>query len=135
MLFVAGLEALVTPPRPWSRRRIVKRFVGALEELCPNQVDALVGHANVEEALGVRLRGGNVKRRRQVLDRVYELRSLPVHGTWGPQPPFMQALGHASSMRNALMSDLYLGAMLQFLQAPRSFLWGHPGVDPDPADE
>jgi hypothetical protein len=39
------------------------------------------------------------------------------------------AMGDASSMRVALISELAKGALLRFMQAPRSSLIGHPMFD------
>lgn len=38
VLTVSAIEALVVPYAPWRRDRVVRRFVNALEELCPETV-------------------------------------------------------------------------------------------------
>lgn len=85
ILFVSAIEALVAPYAEWRGRRVVTRFVNAVLELCPPAVDSVVDDANVEEALAIKLRGGRIRRRRNVLERIYDLRSTPVHGHWSAQ--------------------------------------------------
>jgi hypothetical protein len=132
ILFVSAIEALVAPYTAWRDHRVVTRFVSAVSELCADTVDSVVDHANVEEALGIKLRGGRARRRRDVLEQIYNLRSAPVHGQWTPQPSFMAAMGSPGSVRSALVDDLYVAALLAFIQGPRSFLWGHPDIDRNP---
>lgn len=86
-----------------------------------------MNHQNVEEAFGYKKRGGERKRRKDSLDRVYELRSMLSHFGIGPSigDPLM-FFGQPGSMRLAILSDLSRAAILSFLQAPRSFLLSHP---------
>jgi hypothetical protein len=81
----------------------------------------------VEQAFDYKRRGGIEARRRQLLDRVYELRSNPTHSGIGLSGVgMMSMLAEPGRLRVALLSDLARGALLSFLQAPRSSLIGHP---------
>jgi hypothetical protein len=96
-------------------------------------VDALVNHANVEQAFGYRRKGGKEARRRQLLDRIYELRSYPTHEGLGLSGVGLFAIWtEPGNMRVALLSDLARGALLRFLQAPGSSLIGHPIFEQTP---
>lgn len=130
ILFVSGLEALFLPDAPWSRRRPVARFIRATLEYSPEAVDALLGHANVAEALGFVPRGGLARQRRQVMDCIYQLRSAPVHAGPGMAFGFMDPASMPAQMRVALLSELHWKVLLAFLRAPRSSLIGHPSVAP-----
>jgi hypothetical protein len=127
ILLVTALEALITPAQPWRRERTTKRFVDALQELCPDAVDAMVGHSNVEQALAYKRRGGPQARRKQMLARLYDLRSTPAHEGLGlTRRSALMMLGDPGAMRVALVSGLVRAALLSFMQSPRSFLIGHP---------
>lgn len=131
MLLVTSIEALIAPRPAWGKGKVTKRFIRATEELCPDAVDELVNHANVEQAFMVKLRGNARSRRRELLDMVYTLRSNPTHT--GLSPSASEAflhLGDPGGMRVALLSDLARGALLAYLVAPRSSLIGHPLIDP-----
>lgn len=136
MLLVTSLEALIVPRPTWRKEKATKRFIEAINELCPDVVDTLVNHANVEQAFDYRRRGGPKARRRQLLDRIYELRSNPTHSGLGLSGAgLLTILADPGSMRVALLSDLARGTLLKFLQAPRSSLIGHPMFDHNPADD
>jgi hypothetical protein len=132
ILLVAALEALITPAQPWRRSRTTKRFVDALQELCPDAVDAMVAHDNVQQALAYKRRGGLQARRKQMLVRLYDLRSTPAHEGLGlTRRSALLMLGDPGAMRVALVSDLVRAALLAFMQSPRSFLTGHPAFGPE----
>lgn len=127
MLLVTCLEALIVPRPEWRKDKVTKRFIDTIDELCPDVVDAVVNHANVEQALGYTRRGGARARRRQLLDQVYSLRSTPTHAGISPSGMAMfSLLSEPGTVRVALLSDLARGALLRFIQAPRSSLIGHP---------
>jgi hypothetical protein len=131
MLLVTAIEALIAPRPPWGKDKVTKRFIRATEELCPGTVDAVVGHENVNEAFGIALSGSPRRRRRDVLDTMYSIRSLPTHS--GLSPSATGALFNMAGpggMRVALASDVARDALLAYLVAPRSFLQGHPTIDP-----
>jgi hypothetical protein len=130
MLFVTSIEALTSPRALWGKEKVTQRFVKSLIELCPNAVDALLGHANVEEAFGYARKGGLARQRRELLELIYETRSLPTHAGLGLSGPFMAIVGSTQSIRVALLSDLARAAILSFLHAPRSSIIGHPDVYP-----
>jgi hypothetical protein len=132
MLFVTSIEALISPRHAWGKDKVTQRFRKSLIELCPDAVDALLGHANVEQAFGYVRRGGLGRQRRELLDLIYETRSLPTHAGLSLSGPFMGMLGSTASIRVALLSDLARAAIMAFLQAPRSSIVGHPGVDLSP---
>jgi hypothetical protein len=132
ILLVAALEALITPAQPWRRDRTTKRFVDALQDLCPDAVDAMVAHANVEQSLAYKRTGGPQARRKQMLARLYDLRSTPAHEGLGlTRRSALLMLGDPGAMRVALVSDLVRAALLAFMQSPRSFLTGHPAFGPE----
>lgn len=130
MLFVTSIEALISPRAAWGKEKVTQRFVKSLIELCPEAVDALLRHANVEEAFGYTRKGELPRQRRELLELIYETRSLPTHTGLSPSGPLMGMLGSTESMRVALLSDLARAAILTFLQAPRSSVIGHPGIYP-----
>jgi hypothetical protein len=132
MLLVTSLEALIVPRPEWRKDKATKRFIGAIKEQCPDAVDAVVNHDNVEQAFDYRRKGGVEARRRQLLDRVYELRSNPTHSGIGLSGiGMMTIMTEPGNMRMALLSDLARDALLSFLQAPRSSLIGHPMFEQD----
>lgn len=134
MLLVTSLEALIAPRPGWGREKVTKRFIHAIDELCPEAVDSLVNHANVEQAFPMRLRGNPRRRRRELLDIIYTMRSNPTHTGVGPSiSGTLMQLAEPSGMRVALLSDLARGALLAYLVAPRSSLIGHPLIDPSEA--
>ena len=132
MLMVTAIEALVTPNQSWAKDgRTTQRFISAVISVVPGAVDELLEHANCEEAFGYRQRGGTNRRRIDLLSRIYELRSNPSHrGLSASGASFMSAMADSGSMRAALLSDLARAMILAFVQAPRSFLTGHPVIDP-----
>jgi hypothetical protein len=131
MLLVTSIEALIAPRPAWGKGKVTKRFIRATEELCPDAVDGLVNHANVEQAFMLKLRGNAQRRRRELLDTIYTLRSNPTHTGLGPTvSEALLHFGDSGGMRVALLSDLARGALLAYLVAPRSSLIGHPLIDP-----
>ena len=50
MLLVTSLEALIVPRPDWRKEKATKRFIEAIRKLCPDMVDAVVSHGNVEQA-------------------------------------------------------------------------------------
>jgi hypothetical protein len=126
MLFVTAIEALISPRPEWRKQKVTKRFINALLELCPVVVDEILAHPSVEEALSYRRRGAPARQRRDVLSQIYDLRSQPTHSGIGLSVGrALVALAEPHQMRVALLSDLARGAILSFLQAPRSFIIGH----------
>ena len=131
MLLVTSIEALIVPRAPWAKDKVTKRFIWAVGELCPTAVDDVVNHANVEQAFIVKLRGNPRRRRRDLLDTIYAMRSNPTHTGVGPsRTGALLQLADAGGMRVALLSNLARSALLAYLVAPRSSLVGHPLIDP-----
>src|ERR1039458_8793508 len=130
MLLVTSIEALISPRPRWGKEKVTKRFVESLIELCPEAVDALLAHANVEQDFTYRREGGLARQRRDLLELIYETRSLPTHSGLNLSRTFMGLLASPESMRVALLSGLARAAILNFLQAPRSSIIGHPGMNP-----
>ena len=83
MLMVSAMEALIVPHPEWRKNKVTKRFIGAIVDLCPEAVDRLVNHANVEQAFSYKRKGGPGPRRGQLLNTIYELRSAPTHSGVG----------------------------------------------------
>jgi hypothetical protein len=83
MLMVSAIEALIVPRPEWRKDKATKRFIVALEDLCPAVIDALVNHANVEQAFAYKRKGSPKSRRRQILNEIYAQRSNPTHSGIG----------------------------------------------------
>lgn len=133
MLFVTAIEALISPRPEWGKQKVTTRFVKSLIELCPEGVDGLLAHDNVEQAFEYEKKGGLNRQRRELLDRIYETRSIPNHTGLGLSATVMPLLPTPGSLRVALLSDLARRAILSFIQRPRSSLIGHPAIDPPAA--
>jgi len=131
ILYVVAAECLTTLDVPWRDAKLTKRFIEFFDSLMPTELEAIVAHANFEEAFGIR-RGSRSARslRRELLNRIYDYRSGLVHG--GLTPTY-QGLGSAVEnggvVRRALFSDFAEGAILGYLKSPRSSLIGHPAFD------
>jgi hypothetical protein len=131
MLYVAAIEALISPVTQleWRKESVTRRFREGVLSLCADAVDDLLAHDNVEQAFHFRKQGRNKWQRRQLVDHIYDLRSVPTHTGVSPtQVGMMQLIGD-SSMRVALLSDLARSALHGYLQGPCSFLAGHPEIE------
>ena len=130
MLYVCAIEALITPGRQckWRKEQVTKRFREAVLILCEQAVDASLAHQNLEEALGFSKRGNINRQRRELVDHIYDLRSLPTHAGIGPRNISIHTFGAERSIRVALLSDLARATLLAYLQTPMSFLTGHPAL-------
>ena len=108
MLLVSSIEALIVPRPEWRKDKATKRFIDAVDQLCPAAVEELVNHANVEQAFSYLRRGGPRARHRQLLDTIYALRSVPTHSGVGlsGNGMMMSVLANPGSLRVALLSDL-----------------------------
>lgn len=127
MLFITAMEALIVPRPEWRKDKATKRFIEAIDQLCPDAVESMVNHPNVEKAFTYRRKGGSKARHRQLLDQIYALRSNPTHSGIGLSGGGMMSIfAAAGNLRVGLLSDLARHALLNFLQSPRSFLIGHP---------
>lgn len=129
MLLVTAIEALIVPRGEWRKEQLTRRFITAVQDLCPQEVDKILSHANVEEAFSYEKTGGSMGQRDRLLNRVHELRSAPAHEGIGPSNTDVSRFGYPAAIRVALLSDLARAAMLSFIQAPRSFLIGRPALD------
>jgi hypothetical protein len=130
MLLITSVEALISPRATWGKTRVTQRFITALIELCPEAVDEMVNHLNVGQAFGFSKRGGVRRQRRELLTLIYDARSLPTHTGLGLTRTGLFDLGSGGSMRVALLSDLARAALLNYLQAPRSWIIGqHEGSE------
>lgn len=137
ILLVSAAECLTVPARPWRKDRLTKRFVDFFDELMPAEVDAIVQHANAEESFGF-ARGQRPSRalRRDLLERLYQLRSQPLHeGLIATDSGAVMFGDPARGMRRVLAADFTEGAILRYLKSPRSSLIGHPRIrQQDPTD-
>lgn len=129
MLFVTAIEALISPHPEWGKVKVTTRFIKSLIDLCPYAVDALLAHDNVEQAFEYRKRGQVKRQRQDLLDRIYQMRSIPTHTGLALSATGMTILGTPSSMRVALLSYLARASILCFIRAPRSSVIGHPMFD------
>lgn len=130
MLMVTAIEALLSPTQPWGKTKVTQRFIQSMIELCPGAVDEAIAHQNVEQAFAYKKKGGPQKQRKELLERIYELRSMPSHfGIGVSRSSGMMMMDDAGSMRLAILSDLSRAALLKFLEAPRSSLIGHPAFE------
>jgi len=132
MLYICAIEALIVPQpeRSWAKSRVVARFRDGLLALCASKVEELLANPNLEVAFAYKKRGQIARQLRDLTERVYELRSLPTHMGIGPMGTYMGFAHSDLSIRAALLSDLARAALLSYIQAPRSFLTGMPGIDP-----
>lgn len=130
MLFVTAIEALISPRHEWGKQKVTARFARSLLELCPETVDALLAHGNIEEAFQYTKRGGINRQRQDLLNRIYDARSAPNHTGLGLSATGMAIMATPHSMRVALVSDLARAAILSYIQSPRSSLIGHPHLNP-----
>jgi len=108
-----------------------RRFLDFFDDLMSQALDEVLAHANFEEAFQVK-RGQRTARalRRDLLRRIYALRSEPVHqGLSTHFHPFGMAYEDSASLQRAFFCDLSERAILAYLQAPRSSLVGHPKLD------
>ena len=136
MLYVCAIEALITPGRhcKWRKEQVTKRFREAVLILCKEAVDALLAHQNLEEALGFSKRGNVDRQRRALVDHIYDLRSLPTHTGIGPRNISFHTFATERGIRVVLLSNLARAALLAYMQAPMSFLTGHPALQPSKLD-
>ncbi|MFI6855956.1 hypothetical protein [Streptomyces sp. NPDC050416] len=131
MLFISAIEALIAPHQEWGKEKVTKRFIKGVQQLCPNTVNELMAHPNVEVAFGLKLKGSPSKRRYALLNQLYDMRSVPTHTGIGlSSSGALTAASDPGSMRFALLSDLTRAAILGYLQGPFSSLVGHPQIDP-----
>lgn len=133
LLFLVAVESLTNPLTSWKRERLTKRFVVFFDELMPDDIDSIIGHANFEEAFDIR-RGERTARalRRDFLSRLYGLRSWPLHEGLDVSYHGMSAGPDVlAGSRRALLSEFAQLAIIRFLEAPRVSLVGHPSFEPD----
>ena len=132
ILYVVASECLTNPFQPWKIERLTSRFIKFFDELMPGELDALVQHANFEQAFGIR-RGNRTARalRRELLTRLYSLRSEPVHEGLSLSFEGFAGMAHGPGLRRALASSFTQDAILRFLQSPRTSLVGHPNWSGD----
>jgi hypothetical protein len=130
ILYVVAAEALTTPFAPWRNEKLTSRFIKFFDELMPDELDTIVNHGNFEQAFGL-TRGNKTPRRirLELLDAIYAQRSSLVH--FGIQSTYsgVQGISEFESIRRGLLSDFVEAAILQFLEAPRESLIGHPGIE------
>lgn len=125
MLLVTSMEALIAPRPLWGRNKVTTRFIKAILELCSGAVDEIIRHPNVGQAFGYTKKGGLARQRKEMLEMIYEARSIPTHT--GPSLSQYGGFDLTSDggVRVALLSDLARAALLSYLKAPRSFLIGN----------
>jgi hypothetical protein len=128
ILLVAAAEALTVPFTDWRENQLTKRFVAFFDELMPDDLDRIVLHDNAEQALGLR-RGQRSSRRlrRDLLGNLYSFRSGPLHE--GLAVGGRDLFGFVSENTNArrlLANEFVVGAVLRYLQSPRTSLIGQP---------
>jgi len=131
ILYVVAMESLCSPRPSWRIERMSRRFLDFFDDLMPQALDEVVGHANFEEAFQIR-RGQRTARalRRDLLRHIYALRSEPVHqGLSAHFYPFGMAHDDSASLQRGFFCDLSERAILAYLQSPRSSLVGHPNLD------
>jgi hypothetical protein len=129
MLLVTSMEALIAPRPPWGKSKVTVRFIKAILDLCPDAVDDIIEHANVGQAFGYVKKGKRARQRKEILDLIYEARSIPTHTGPSLARSGVFDLASSGSMRVALLSDLARAALLSYLKAPRSFLVGNPALE------
>lgn len=121
ILYVVATEFLTNPFQPWRTERLTKRFITFYNDLMPEDLGEIVGHSNFEEAFGV-ARGNRSAQalRRELLSRLYTLRSEPVHEGLSISFEGMAGIARGAGLRRALASDFAQNAILRFVQSPRT---------------
>lgn len=125
ILYVAAAERLSTPSAPWRQSRVTKRFVTFFEELIPMDLQALVGHQNFEEVIGITRGTRDAKRlRRLLLEKIYSFRSGVVHEGLGFSYRPVIDIDFKDMVRRSMLADFAEAALLGYLRSPRSSLVG-----------
>lgn len=127
ILYVVTCEALSVPFASWQTNKPTKRFIEFLDGLISSDLDEIVRHANFEHAFGIQ-KGSRQPRalRRELLDRIYELRSGFVHQGLGPSYTALFGELAGGGMRRGLLARIAEMAILRFIASPRSSIIGHP---------
>jgi hypothetical protein len=126
ILFIVAAECLTNPFQSWRKKRLTTRFIKFFDALMPDDLNSMVQHGNFEQAFNI-VRGSKSegKLRELYLDRLYELRSDPVH-----EGLAMAFEGFASpgiaSQRRMLVAWFAEWAILRYLQSPCTSLIGRP---------
>jgi hypothetical protein len=131
MLLVSSIEALIAPRPKWGEGKVTKRFREALIDLCPEAVDKLLDRRNVEFEFSYNKKGGRRRQRIDLLEKIYELRSISAHSGLSLSGTSHFVLINPGPRRLAPLMDLASAAILSFLEAPRSYLTGHPMWEDD----
>jgi hypothetical protein len=113
ILYVVAAESLSVPNAPWRLSKVTNRFVSFFENLVPAELDAIIAHANFEQAFGIR-RGQRTARalRKELLNYPMGFGAAPIDGA-----------------RRVLFADFAEAAILRYIQSPHSSLIGHPQIE------
>lgn len=127
MFYVSAIEALTVPNHKYLHLRVTNRFVNSLVDLAKPKLEETLKHANFVEAYGTTL-----KTPKQLAERIYHLRSSPVHtGRFGLSRNVMLGLDSMSGqIRTALLAEIAEAAIVEFVQCPFTSLIGHMDFDP-----
>ncbi|MFO1503492.1 MAG: hypothetical protein U1F39_06715 [Steroidobacteraceae bacterium] len=130
MFYVAAIEALTVPNHRYSHLRVSKRFSEAVTALAGPKLVETIEHKNFSEAFESTSK--RIKTPKQLADRIYRLRSSPVHsGRFGLERNLMFGVATmGGGMRAALLAEIAEAAILEFLRCPFTSLVGHMDFDP-----
>lgn len=129
VFYVAAIEALTVPNHRYANQRVTSRFVESLLALANAKLQEALLHANFAEGFESGKR--RVKNSKDLANRIYGLRSSPVHtGTFGlERDAFFHMTSMGGPIRAALLGEIAETAILEFLRRPFTSLIGHLDFD------
>lgn len=130
MFYVASIEALTVPNNRYANLRVTSRFTKSLVELARPRLEETLKHANFTE--GFDRTGKRVRTATDLANRIYTLRSSPVHtGQFGlERSAVLGMVSPQGPIRAALLAEIAEAAFLEFLKRPFTSLIGHMDFDP-----
>jgi hypothetical protein len=132
VLYVVAAESLTVPSTNWRDKRLAARFTDFYLDAIASDLDVIAAHSNFEDAFDIK-RGTKspASLRKQLLTRIYDLRSGHVHEGLPPSNRSMYlATNFAADMQRPLIHDFAEASILSYLTNPRSSLIGHPKLYP-----
>lgn len=130
ILLTSAAESLVVPHTNWRKNKVTTRFIEFMVGLIPDAIDELVQHGNAEEVFGFS-RGNKAPKtlRREFAERIYHLRSHPLHSGLPPGEGYnvMAMVDWQRGVRRTLVAAFVEAAILAYIESPRSSIIGLPG--------
>lgn len=128
ILYVVVAECLTSLQTSWRDSKLTKRFIEFFDALMPEELDQIVAHGNFEAVFDIRRGTRSASNlRRNLLDQIYDFRSGNLHAGLSPSyAGLVPNMKIGEEVRRSLFSDFAEGAILRYLNSPRSSLIGHP---------